>query len=375
MPDAIVIGGGIAGCATAYYLARDGLEVLLLEGAELNTFASGSNAGSLHAQIPHEPFVQKGEDWARSFAPALRLFKASLKLWRTLEADLDADLEIAFGGGLLVASDEVQMRQIERKAKFERSAGLDIELLDQDKLRGMAPYLSNRMVGGAFCAIEGKANPLVVAPAFAAAAARIGAEIRRHEAVLGVVREADGYSVETSQGQYWTKRVIDAAGVETARVAAPLGAKLAIEAFPIQVSVTEPAEKFLPHLLYYAREKLTMKQTRLGTILIGGGWPARLDARGRPVSDPRTLARNLATALEVVPRIASLNLIRTWAAFVNGTDDWMPIIGELPGAPGFFINYVPWMGFTAGPAAARITASLAQGKPPPFDFDISPFAP
>lgn len=375
MPDAIVIGGGIAGCATAYYLARDGVDVLLVEAAELNTFASGSNAGSLHAQIPHEPFVEKGEDWAHAFAPALRLFTASLNLWRTLEAELDADLEIAFGGGLLTASDQNQMRQIERKASIERAAGLEIELLDRDSLHELAPYMSERMIGGAFCAIEGKANPLIAAPAFAAAAQRKGAEIRRHEAVLAVVREGESYSVVTCRGSYSAGCVIDAAGVETGSVAAQLGAKLAIEAFPIQVSVTEPAEKFLPHLVYFAREKLTMKQTRLGTILIGGGWPARLDARGRPTSDPHTLARNLAVALEVVPAIGSLNLIRTWAAFVNGTEDWMPIIGELPGAPGFFINYVPWMGFTAGPAAARITASLAQRKPPPFDFDIAAFQP
>ncbi len=375
MREAIVIGGGVAGCATAYYLARDGVDVLLLEAAELNSFASGSNAGSLHAQIPHEPFVEKGEEWARSFAPALRLFKASLSLWAGLEIELDADLEVAFGGGLVVASDEIQMRQIERKAELERAAGLDIELLDRASLRSMASYMSDQMLGGAFCAVEGKANPLTVAPAFAAAARKLGAEIRPHEAVLGLQREGAGYAVETNHDRHIARRVIDAAGVETGRIAAHLGAKLAIEAFPIQVSVTEPAEKFLPHLVYYARQKLTMKQTRLGTILIGGGWPARLDARGRPVSDPHTLASNLATALEVVPGIAALNLIRTWAAFVNGTQDWMPIIGELPGSPGFFINYVPWMGFTAGPAAARLTASLVQGRPSPFDFDISCFRP
>src|SRR3712207_580506 len=97
--DAIVIGGGIAGCATACYLARDGVSVRLVESGVVNGLASGANAGSLHAQIPHDPFRHLGADWARRFGPAIRLFIASLGLWRHLETDLGADLEIGFGGG------------------------------------------------------------------------------------------------------------------------------------------------------------------------------------------------------------------------------------------------------------------------------------
>jgi glycine/D-amino acid oxidase-like deaminating enzyme len=373
--DVIVIGGGIAGCATAYYLAEAGLDVLLLEQGEVGTLASGSNAGSLHAQIPHEPFVQKGTAWASDFIPAVQLFKASLGIWKNLEEELGTDLEVAFGGGLLVGSTEQQMREIEDKAEIERSAGLDIQLLYGKELHEAAPYLSHRMVGGSFCPDEGKANPLVVAPAFASAARRRGADVRRYERVADIRPVAGGYAVDTDKGQHRGARIVDAAGVEAGRIASFVGADLPIQAFPIQVSVTEPAEKLLPHLLYYAGEKLTMKQTRLGTILIGGGWPARLDARGRPATDPATLAENLATALEVVPAIGGLQLIRSWAAIVNGTEDWLPILGELGTAPGFFINYVPWMGFTAGPAAARIIADLVQGHQPGLGIDVGPFLP
>ncbi len=87
------------------------------------------------------------------------------------------------------------------------------------------------------------------------------------------------------------------------------------------------------------------------------------------------MSRNLAVALEVVPAVASLNVVRTWAAIVNGTANWKPLIGELPGAPGFFLNYVPWMGFTGGPAGGRIVASLVQGRTPEVDFDLAPLRP
>ena len=375
MVEVIVIGGGIAGCATAYYLAREGAEVLLLERDEINMQASGANAGSLHAQIPHDPFVEKGEKWARGFMPVVALCRASLELWRGLEEELEADLEIAFGGGLIVGSTEAQLREIEAKARIERAAGLNIQLLGRREMRQIAPYLSDAMIGGALCPIEGKANPLLVAPAFAAAARRYGAELRTSEQVLAISRDGDGYRVLTDKGELHARRVVDAAGVETGRIAAMVGADLPIQAFPIQVSVTEPVEPFIEHLLYYAGAKLTMKQTRIGTVLIGGGWDARLDASGRPATDPETLALNLGIALKVVPGLGSIQLVRSWPAIVNGTEDWLPIIGEVPVAPGVFINYVPWIGFTAGPAAALATASLVLGKTPHLGVDLAGFAP
>ena len=77
---------------------------------------------------------------------------------------------------------------------------------------------------------------------------------------------------------------------------------------------------------------------------------------------------NLATAARVVPRVAGARLLRVWPAIVNGTADWKPILGEVPGLPGFFMNFFPWMGFTAGPIAALITAALVLGRKPPIDI-------
>ena len=89
--DTAVIGGGIAGCAVAFELARRGVEVAVLEAGDLAAMASGANSGSLHAQIPMEPFLLEGEAWVRGFASTTRLLAASIELWRGLEALLRAD--------------------------------------------------------------------------------------------------------------------------------------------------------------------------------------------------------------------------------------------------------------------------------------------
>ena len=113
--DVLVIGGGVTGCSTAWHLAGYGADVLLLEQFDLNTQASGRNAGSLHGQIQHTSFLEFGEDWAHGFLPALRFLADSLEMWRDLSDVLGTDLEVSLNGGLLIAETSQQMRDIERK--------------------------------------------------------------------------------------------------------------------------------------------------------------------------------------------------------------------------------------------------------------------
>ena len=242
MADVIIIGGGVAGCSTAWYLACEGVEVLLLERGELNGQASGANAGSLHGQIQHEPFMTRGEAWVRRFLPALPFYRYSIDLWERAADTLDADLEFSRDGGIIVAADAAQMRAIDAKARFEEAAGLGTRLLDQTELRSIAPYVADGLLGGAFCPIEGKASPLAATPAFAAAAVDRGTRILSHCEVVGIRRCAEGYSVDTSRGTFVAPTIVNAAGIDVGRVAGLVGARLDIQAFPIQLTVTEPVE-------------------------------------------------------------------------------------------------------------------------------------
>lgn len=371
--DVLVIGGGLAGTAATYFLAREGIEVTLVERLDLNTQASGSNAGSLHLQIPFPEFLSEGEHWARIFTEATPVMRESIRLWQGLEAELGVDLEVSVDGGLLVAETEAQMRDIARKAEIERAAGLTIELLSAADLREIAPYLSERMIGAAYCPDEGKANPLKATPAFAAAARKHGAQILANCEVTALAAEAGRYRAETTAGPIGARRVVNAGGANAGRISAMLGIELPIQGVPIQVSVTEPAEALVNHLVYFAGDKLTLKQAKNGSFLIGGGWSSLWSARAeRPTVNPHSLRSNLRVARHVVPRLDSVSLLRVWPAVVNGTADWKPILGELPGRPGVFMSMFPWMGFTAGPMSALLTAELVLGRKP--SLDVSAFS-
>ena len=373
--DVAVIGGGIAGLMCAWNLAEDGADVILLEAGELGAQASGANAGSIHLQLQYPEFVAYGEGWARAYVPALRMLSESLTLWQSLSDRVGEDLGVGLAGGLVVARTDAQMRAIAAKARIEAEAGVETQVLGANELRAVAPYLAADAIGGGFCAREGKANPLRATPAIAAAAVRAGARILSHTPVTGIEAVPGGYLLQTGAGPVTAGRVVNAAGAAAGRVAAMLGLRLDIGGFPLQVTVTEPVAPLIPHLVYSAAGKLSLKQVANGGLVIGGGWASGVRANGDLAPIPTNITGNMAMAAGVVPATAAARAIRTWTAWVNGTPDWRPILGEAPGRTGFFLALFPWVGFSAGPMTARITADLVLGRKPALALKgLSPLA-
>ncbi len=371
----VVVGGGIAGAATAFRLAQAGVETVLLERFDLGTQASGANAGSMHGQIQFTPFRDFGWEWARRWAPTLRLLEASVEIWKGLDRELGVDVELRLGGGLLVASDERQLRLIERKVALENEHGVASRLLDREELRRVAPYVADEMVGGELCPIEGKANPLLATPAFAAAAERAGARIVRNADVTAIERTRAGFELTTTRGRFTAPRLVLCAGAATAPLARMLGIELPIEGHPMQVNVTEAVAPLVPHLVYFAGDRLTLKQARVGSLLIGGGWPAVVHpTTGRLTVDLHGVRRNLAVARRVVPAVGSARLLRTWVGVNNGVPDETPIVAALDEvAPGLVVGTFPYLGFSAGPIMGELLSDLARGREP--RFDLSPYHP
>ena len=370
--DVIVIGGGSAGCATAYNLAIKGANVALLEKYDLNTQASGRNAGSLHGQIQFEPFHQLGMKWARDFLPGLSFLASSLEIWKTLGEKLNTDLEVGGKGGLMVAESASDMVALEAKVKLENEVGIASRLIDQKELHEMAPYISQKMLGAAFCPIEGKANPLVTAPAFAARAKEVGASIVTGVEVLAIEKVDGKFKILTDAGDFFAEKVVLTANAGLPKLAKSLGLDLPISDVPVQVSVTEQVDKFVNHLIYFTTEKLTFKQANSGSLLIGGGWPARYDNSGEAVLNLDSLQSNLRVALKVCPSISKIKVIRTWIGVGNGTPDHNPVIGEIPGSSGAYIGMYPYMGFTASPLLGEVLSDLVLNSA--SKIDLKPFS-
>lgn len=374
--DVVVVGAGIIGTAVTWHLARSGISVALVDRSFIGTEASGRNAGSLHGQIPQEVFFQEsetdGQIAGRRFLPALAFLLSSLTRWDRLSKDLGTDLEVVTNGGLVLIDDPRHLKQAERKVALETSVGLHSRLLDRGELRAIAPWVAERVIGATFSPVEGKANPLIASAALARAAETHGAVIFPNTAVDGIEIERTCVRCQTGAGSLTAERLVLVAGDGLRSLTRLLNFDLPITTEPVQVAATEALEPVIHHLVYYAGERLTLKQANAGTVLIGGGWPARLEpGTGYPIVELESLRDNLRVALRVAPFLSNILVIRSWAGIGNGTPDLLPILGPLPGADRVLVGLFPYMGFTAGPLMGEILADLIIGRKP--ELDLAPF--
>lgn len=368
--DVLVIGAGVAGCSNALFLAQNGKSVAVVDRGSPNGEASGGNAGSLHVQLLSFDFGKKAEGGGKPAAQTLPLQQASANLWEELSHQL-GDIEFKRTGGLMVAETEEQMRFLDEKASLERSLGIETHTVSRDEARRLVPDLSDSVVGGAWCAEEGKINPLLGTPALVAAAKAAGARFYTGETVTAIQKQATGWLVTTDQGRVHCNQIVNAAGAWAGEIGQLAGLSVPVKGTALQMIVTEAARPMVDVLLAHADRHLTLKQANNGNLIIGGGWPAGLSEPHR-YQRPRlsSLQGNLWVAQKVLPPAGALRVIRSWAA-INVNIDGAPILGEVPGHPGFF-NAVTSNGYTLGPMVGQITSDLiCHGK---TDWDLSAFS-
>ena len=353
----LVIGAGIIGISTALFLARKGIEVVIVDRDVANGQASGGNAGSLHLQLLSFDFPDQPQAELSPAARTLTLQKMGILEWRDLERETDADFELDMTGGLMVAESPEELELLRKKAAFETSCGIDVEILSASELKKVSPFVASSIVGAAYCAGEGKINPMLATPALLNAALDAGAHIETGTEVIDIDSGRNKYLVETNNGRVSCRKIVNAAGGWTANIASMIGVTLPVKTAPQLMIVTEPVEPMMSHLISAARRHLTMKQVRNGNIIVGGGWSASYNfERDRAVTLRESIEGNLWAAQQVIPAVGMLQMIRSWAA-VGVMIDGAPIIGELPGNPGFF-NAVGANGYTMGPTIGRIIAEL-----------------
>ena len=206
--DVLVVGAGIYGCATAYFLSRFGVSVVVVDAGDTGAGASGANAGNLHLQISPFSHAGKNPEWIAEFATTLPFFISALELWKRLDGELGGAIELRRPGGIMVAETDHQVQILSEKVALERANGLDVEMIGGAALHELAPYIAGHVLGASYCPDEGMANALLAVTGLADSARKYGASFVLNARVERLEAQAEGWRVDTARGRILSQRVV-----------------------------------------------------------------------------------------------------------------------------------------------------------------------
>jgi sarcosine oxidase subunit beta len=366
----IIIGGGISGTAAAYELARNGVNVTLLERGELASMASGWTLAGVRQSGRHPS--------------ELPLAAAAVARWQGLDEELKAETEYRQNGNLRLALSEADVPTIKRVVEASTAAGINITYLDTvDDVHAIAPALSDEMYGASFCPTDGHANPAKSVLAFADAAKRHGATIRTGVEVTGITTTGGKVTgVETSDGPIGADIVIVAAGVYTPRLLEPLGLKLPLRLCHVPAVQTVPAPPMLAQVIGIASGKFAGRQQVDGRFRLtlgnspwdGGEWHDQYNVQ--PTLEQ--VRETIEVSTRILPAIQGLRVAQVWGGLLDLTPDALPVIERSPEIDGLIIAAgFSGHGFCLGPITGQILADLAvfgTTELPIEAFQLSRFA-
>lgn len=346
-----VVGGGLVGMAVAYGLACAGESVCLLDQGDVAWRAARGNFGLVWVQ---------GKGYG---LPAYaRWTQASAALWPRLAQDLLAetgiDVQLRQPGGFQLCLDTAELDEEVRRLTWLREAlegAYPFEVLDPAQLRQRLPHVGPTLAGACYCPDDGHVNPLLLLRALSTAMQGRGVTLRTNASVERIEPCANGYRL-TGNGQAWTaERVVLAAGLGNRELAAQVGLTINVRPNRGQILVTERIPRFLDYPTSYVR------QTAEGSVQLGDSHEAVGLNDGVSRGVMATLAQR---AVRCFPRLAGVQVVRTWGALRVLSPDGYPIYQEARQAPGVFA-LTCHSGVTLAAAHAFVLAPwLAGGAAP-----------
>ncbi len=330
--DLVVVGAGAVGAACAYFAARAGLRVVVVDRGPVAGGTSSAGEGNLLLS-DKEP------------GPELELALLSHRVWTT---DLDgygSRWEYEAKGGLVVGDSAAGLAALGAFAVHQRAAGIETVSVPADELPAYEPHLSRDVAGGVFYPQDAQVQPMLLTAHLLRLARDLGATVVTGEAVTGVLRDGDRVvGVRTARGDVSAPAVLNAAGTWSGEVARLAGVELPVLPRRGFVLVTQPLPPLVRHKVYGAgyvadvassdealQTSPVVEGTPSGTILVG--------ASRERVGFDRTpslpvLARLAAAAVALFPVLREASLIRAYAGFRPYCPDHLPVVGPDPRAPG-----------------------------------------
>ncbi len=355
--DAVVIGGGGHGCATAYYLAKEhGLtNIAILEKGWLG----GGNAAR-NTTIVRSNYLEDA---------SAALYDHALQLWKGLGRELEFNIMMSHRGVLNLAHDDHEARQLQRRVEANRLNGVDAEWLDAKQVKDFCPAISISpearypVVGATLQRSGGVNRHDAVVWGYARAAGALGVDIVQNCEVTGIdLRGGEVVGVRTTRGDIETPKVASVTAAHTSVVAGMVGLRLPIASHPLQALVSEPVKPVVPCVVMSNAVHAYCSQSDKGELVIGAGIDPHLSYTQRggfPIIEDE-----IAALLELFPIFSRMKLMRHWAGTVDICPDASPILSKTR-VKGFYVNG-GWGtgGWKATPGSGHVFADLVANDEP-----------
>ncbi|RVI53077.1 NAD(P)/FAD-dependent oxidoreductase [Sinorhizobium medicae] len=403
--DAVVIGGGIVGVFAAYYLARRGMKVALVEKGRIGAEQSSRNWGWCR---------QQNRD-----ARELPMATKSLDLWERFAAESGEDTGFRRCGLLYLSTSEEELAGWARWRDFARNVGVTTHMLNSAQASEHGRATGKRWKGGVFSPTDGTADPASAAPAVARAILKLGGTVHQSCAARGIETEGGRLSgVVTEHGTIRTKTAVLAGGAWASSFCRQLGIRFPQAAIRSSILAVSPGSIGLPDALHTAAVSVTRRADGGYTVAISGRgrvdptpqqlrfspqflpmfvkrWRSlapgglegfhsghetlarwRLDAptpmeRMRildPAVDKATIRLTHSRAVDLLPPLKIISIAAAWAGYIDSTPDGVPGIGEIAAVPGFILAAgFSGHGFGIGPGAGHLIADIVTGNEPIVD--------
>mgnify|MGYP002778891500 CR=1 FL=1 len=367
--DVVVIGGGAAGCAAAYQLAKRGKQVVLLEMRGVCSGASGRNGG--HTGSGSSMHTRVGQAVYRLTHENFRLIRDELPI------ELGDDFALRLNGSIDIATTEQQWEHLVETTEASAELGADVRLLDRQELREMVPVVADSVLGAKYARNGGHLWPFSLVHALAGGARRHGALIFPWTPAREIVTSNGLVTcVRTDRGAIATDTVVVATNAWTPTILGdlPVGAVVPARG---QIIVTQPVGPILPFPFGTNFDKEYGRQTATGQLLCGGF--RRLDedeglGHYEEKVTPAVISGIASCLAGIFPVVRNVRVVRSWAGIMGFTADGLPLIGAYDSAEGIYVTAgYNGGGFSWTIAAGKVVAQMIAGEA--SEFDLAPFDP
>lgn len=362
--DVVIIGGGVVGCAAAYYLAKAGnSNVIVLESSgSIGHGGSSRNGGGVR---------QSGRD-VRELPYAMYGIK---HLWPTLSEELGVDVEYTQKGNLRLGKTEEHLKKLQTLASNAQSVGLDVRMVDAKEVKEICPYLSDDIIGASWCPTDGHANPLTTTLGFYKRALEMGvrfftkAEVKELRKVKGKVRK-----VVLSDGTVFEgETIILAAAYESRAIARTVGVDLPMTRLIDECLVTEMQPHMFDIMLGTAGADFYGHQAKHGSFIFGSdcGYEEVTDMEdpSKWITNSMTLSASCRAIMDYVPALRSAKVVRSWCGWLDNAFDGVPFISRVDEAEGLIVACgFTGHGFGTAPVVGLMLSQMVAGEETAVDL-------